>query len=250
MNVDHFLKMGDDHTICEDYIISGLEPIPYVILADGCSTAKNTDVGARLMCYLAKKHLVKYKSWDYNASIEHVMYSALNIADSLNLAPDSLTATLMVAFVKNEAVHVFCYGDGNVFAMGRDEQLWFANVSFTGNAPYYPRYRIGLQAAEDYRKLDSDMIIDRKYTSCLEDYDNEVSYVFPLDEWETVMIASDGIDSVSNTSPDIVAIDAILLKSTKKRFILRRMRKVIRDYRKQGLSHFDDISVGGFHHEL
>ena len=46
----HFVK-GSSHLVCQDYSSSGFtfNGIPYIIISDGCSTAKDSDVGARLL---------------------------------------------------------------------------------------------------------------------------------------------------------------------------------------------------------
>ena len=46
VNVDHFTKIGKNYLVCEDYILSGVSPTPYIILSDGCSSSKHIDVGA------------------------------------------------------------------------------------------------------------------------------------------------------------------------------------------------------------
>ena len=61
IHIDHLLKKGKTHKICEDYIISGYNPAPYIILSDGCSSSKNTDVGARVLCHVAKQYLENSK---------------------------------------------------------------------------------------------------------------------------------------------------------------------------------------------
>ncbi len=57
INIDTFLKIGDQHKICEDYIIQGTDQVPLLILSDGCSSSDNTEMGARILCYLAKQYL-------------------------------------------------------------------------------------------------------------------------------------------------------------------------------------------------
>jgi hypothetical protein len=58
IQTDIFRRIGATHAVCEDYIIEGNKPFPFIILADGCSTAKNTDMGARILCHLAKQYVM------------------------------------------------------------------------------------------------------------------------------------------------------------------------------------------------
>ena len=57
ISTDIFLEIGAQHKICEDYIVHGDDPVPYIILADGCSTADDTEMGARILCHLAKQYI-------------------------------------------------------------------------------------------------------------------------------------------------------------------------------------------------
>ena len=57
VNLDWFMKTGRSHNICEDYVMVGLNPMPHMILADGCSTSPHTDVGARILVMVAKMYL-------------------------------------------------------------------------------------------------------------------------------------------------------------------------------------------------
>ena len=61
MKIDSFLKIGHSHEQCQDYILTGTDPCPYIILADGCSGAEDSDIGARLLCHTALKYLKKAK---------------------------------------------------------------------------------------------------------------------------------------------------------------------------------------------
>lgn len=58
--VDSFLRTATIKEICQDYILSGTDPFPYVIISDGCSSSKKSDVGARLLCYIARKYILTF----------------------------------------------------------------------------------------------------------------------------------------------------------------------------------------------
>ena len=42
LNLDTFIEIGDQHKVCEDYIIMGNDPVPFIVLSDGCSKARVT----------------------------------------------------------------------------------------------------------------------------------------------------------------------------------------------------------------
>jgi len=59
MHADHHYEIGSSHVACEDYAMSGTqEGLTYAILSDGCSASKDSDVGARILCHLAKSALM------------------------------------------------------------------------------------------------------------------------------------------------------------------------------------------------
>ncbi len=55
METNSFYQIGKEHKVCEDYASCGIEPFPYAILSDGCSTGKNTDIGSRILVSITKK---------------------------------------------------------------------------------------------------------------------------------------------------------------------------------------------------
>ena len=52
IRTDTFIEIGSQHKVCEDYIIAKDN---YIILADGCSRSENSDMGARILCYMAQQ---------------------------------------------------------------------------------------------------------------------------------------------------------------------------------------------------
>ena len=55
--LDSHYTIGKLHLCCEDYGCHGRTPLPHVILADGCSAAPDSDVGARLLVLNARRLL-------------------------------------------------------------------------------------------------------------------------------------------------------------------------------------------------
>jgi len=45
---DHYRTGKSRHKSCEDYTLSGSDPMPYLIVCDGCSSSPQTDIGAML----------------------------------------------------------------------------------------------------------------------------------------------------------------------------------------------------------
>ena len=251
--IDKFLEIGNSHDICEDYIITGLNPFPYVIVSDGCSMSPMSDVGARILSLVAKKVLTKseheyiplYKDFGFD-----VIMNANFIIKTMDLPLSVLDATLIVAFERNDYIHVFVYGDGNIFGCRSDGSINAINISYSQNAPYYLRYNIDKCSSIIYHdsKIEQKRtrIINGKEVEEIVPYDIITQYMFPLEQYDNVLISSDGIESFGINVFDI--INSLLnFKVIKNRFIKRRANKVIKNLRQNGITHFDDISIGGFH---
>jgi serine/threonine protein phosphatase PrpC len=123
---DSILEKGSSHDICEDYILHGITKeynIPYIILSDGCSSSKHTDIGARILVHGIKKQIENHFCFlpeeminddMYNYLQPNIIYTANSIINSLQLANSCLDCTLIFAFIINEKCYIFRYGDGSI----------------------------------------------------------------------------------------------------------------------------------------
>ena len=267
LSIDTFLKIGKQHSICEDYIISGLDPVPYVILADGCSSSGlmkdcSTDLGSRLICYSAKQALkglqsaFQKKTLHYNLLAELTIGAVQHIPSMLGLSTASLDATLLVAFIQEDFIFVYVYGDGNIISVKKDDTIIRFKLSYKGNAPDYLTYRIDAKRKALYEKLDNQKRIQRidyvgKETVLQELNLVPAIFAFPVADTKQVLIASDGIESFLHTkckltTTEKVTKDLVAFKNSKGEFIQRRLKRMLKLYEQEGIYHYDDISVGGF----
>jgi serine/threonine protein phosphatase PrpC len=259
-----FLEIGSQHNICEDYIIQGNDPVPYIILADGCSTSENTEMGARILCHIAKQYL-KYQSEtslsiDYHKMGQWVIHNAEMTARQLGLKKRCLDATLIIAFIYNNEARVYMYGDG-VVASQKDGVITTLITSYTKNAPYYLSYLID----EGRKNAYHDMQIDKVETAFVDGkfkkeekyaYDYGTSQFLPnFDErCDTLFICSDGILSFIVENPaerrlievhDFIP-DFMAFKNFKGEYLKRRLNKALKKLDRDGITHFDDLSIGSF----
>lgn len=272
MNIDHFLKIGKSHKICEDYIISGHDPIPYVILSDGCSSSRNTDMGARILTHLAKQYIVKFcsssKLFESNRLGDWVINHAKTIIDKMGLDVSCLDATLMVLFSVYEYIYVYMYGDGVIIPFNSTDDASFLRTTYTDNAPYYLTYRIDVNRDMLYdsyaptMSLEEITIYNQKVKQKLTHFEKETTpnykepfiKSFKMGEYKGVLIASDGIESFINENGEEhnfgeILIDLISFKNIKGEFIKRRMgskKGLLNTFESKGITHYDDISIGGF----
>jgi len=262
IKTDTFLKIGKTHQECEDYIISGDRPIKYVILSDGCSSSKNTEMGARILCHLAKQYLLyrnddyRFPDLDYNEMGLWIIHSAELSARQLGLTRSCLNATLIIAYEFNGRVYIYMYGDGAVITQDISGVISLMEVEYTKNAPYYLSYKIDPEGMDQFHKLGQDMIIKSTFKSVHENtyaYDYKPLFRYDTDIFPKILICSDGISSfIKDSKPEQtieIAKEFLTYKSTTGEFLKRRLKRATKIYEADGIYHSDDLSVGAFLYE-
>lgn len=250
--IDKFITTGKTHFICQDYIISGED---YIVLSDGCSGAENSDVGARILCHTAVNFLEtwKHRRYDieYYAMGLKIIYQAQVISRALNLSDECLTATLIVAFVENNIVDVFIYGDGYII-LSNNNEVFGIEISYTNNRPFYLSYYLNPDQKKLYESLHETQLIKIDGNIQKRKYDAPIYYRYTLGKGylRTAAIASDGIGKFSDKPPigDIVQ-ECVAFKQTKGLFLQRRMTRMLFNHQRGGSYNDDDISIGAFHME-
>lgn len=267
ISTDTFLRVGKQHAVCEDYILAGEQPFPYVILADGCSSSTHTDVGARLLCHSVKFLLelnpASHYLPEYDCIANFAIHNAKPAVDLLHIDPSCLDATLIVAFVFENVVHVRMYGDGNIISVNKDKQVALYRASYGKNAPNYVSYMTDERRRELYKNLQDNerkvikYVLNAQATEVAE-YELVKPYNtfdFTLDEYECVLVTSDGIETFldqANPGRGPLPVQRIMqeltaFKNPHGEFIKRRLKRMTQIFDEQRIYHFDDLSVGGFH---
>lgn len=280
MNQDSFLEVGSQHKVCEDFIISGTDPCPYVILSDGCSASENSNYGAMILVQMAKRYLDFRKhelaeipglhygsppgfSTRYYDMGHWVIWNAFAVVRSMGLNQTCLDATLIVSYLWDGFVYVYVYGDGYIITESFTSTGFAVyEVSFLSDSPYYLSYEtdyfrwkayknIGYLKTVKYGLLDGESRVLHK-----EDSDRPLYYKFDFSVFKEIYVSSDGINSFIRNGEKLPVKDVISGfldtekedrdRGTKGVFIQRRCRKAIRGFRKEGWDHYDDISFGGF----
>jgi serine/threonine protein phosphatase PrpC len=265
IQTDTFLRIGKSHQVCEDYIISGDLPTKYIILADGCSSSKDTEMGARILCHLAKQFLLyrkdnyKFPQLDYDEMGLWIIHNAELSAMQLGLSRSCLNATLIIAYEFNNDYYVYMYGDGVVILQDERGAIKYIKIEYSKNAPFYLSYRINPENMDEFHKLGQDLIFESNVTGDITPYQNKYAYdfktqwMFPCKWHPTMLICSDGIVSfqkdteIQNIMP--VSKDFLAYKSTKGEFLRRRLKRALKIYEENGIHHIDDLSVGAFRYE-
>jgi len=199
MKIDSFLKIGHSHEQCQDYILTGTNPCPYIILADGCSQAKDSDIGSRLLCHTALKYLKKNQSRldrldppekiGQDIIVEAV--SALKLY--FNNRIDCLDSTLIIVYKFKGYYYIYMYGDGVVFRVDPDNVINYTRVYYKPNTPGYLRYRIN--GYEKYQNTNVVKLTDSHFYTNSYDSMEPLYQIIHEGDIKTLLVASDGVES-------------------------------------------------------
>ena len=242
MKIDTFLTQGDSHYICEDYIVSDESKI---VLSDGCSSSIDTDVGARILC---RTFLEGFTPKYFSAFMNDLYTRYFTLISGKRNGANSLDAT--VGFVTEEGLVTF-YGDGVIFWKTKDGEVGFTEIEYPSGAPFYLSYFLSEDREYEYKKAFGNTKFIKHssgFTSVVSD-GGGYTCSFDISEMELIGIASDGLTSFLNTPSEERALGEIIneicdFKSYNGEFLKRRMGKILKTYRKKGITHYDDLSIG------
>lgn len=255
MNTDWFFNIGKSHTVCEDYAISGDE---YAIVSDGCSSAKHTDLGARLLVHSARTLLNTDVEWNYNDLGKAAIAMAARLLDNIEMDRECLYATLVIAhLLPSGQISVKMYGDGIIIGIC-DDSITTIEASFTNNMPYYLAYEIDAKSLGLYKHYLNKLTLERSVNGQVVDtqrnaFDSPIEYVFDPELFSTVLISSDGLSSFEDTKlRQPLGLGAIAhmitrFKGMKGEFLKRRLNRVLNDLASGKIFPFDDVGVAAIH---
>ncbi|MGE0086212.1 MAG: protein phosphatase 2C domain-containing protein [Desulfococcaceae bacterium] len=265
INTDHYVTGKNRHRPCEDYAISGLEPVPFAIVSDGCSSSPGSHIGAMLVTLAARKRMQEMiragEIFDYEAFGKSVIAEAAAISRSLCLPDTVLDATLLTAWVEADYVSVSVYGDGFVIAKQQSESMpRIVEISLESNAPHYLSYHLDEERNRQYSlQMQGKKIIGSLGRSLGHEsdesislaYDAPVQYRFSLQEFSTVLIASDGLSSFAGSSGAVPAEEVIreftAFRNYTGQFLKRRAKRVITACEKKSVIQTDDVSLAAIY---
>lgn len=272
MITDSHYLIGKSHITCDDYAGNNGG---YIVVADGCSSSKRSEMGARLLS-LAFENIIEVGFPDFTESpVDKGLYeelgemlsdSASKSLDELWLEPESLDASLVGAFLDGYGiVRAVMYGDGYIIYKKRNENfIRYVCVSFCNEAPYYLSYLKQESRKNTYKKFAfgngyEGNIKKIKYGKIgIEEDESIVQYDFPVyyalrdDELEFLALSSDGIGSFYKKGDmgQSIPIDPIKIiteltsfKVITPGFVKRRLRKATEVFAKENIYHSDDISM-------
>lgn len=285
MNADCAFQIGSSHAVCQDYALAGalLPPAqtegpdpnsaPYVILSDGCSSSPDTDIGARLLARAAEQLLRGDGGAPTRCTAEthrEAARRALSWAGLLGLRPQAVDATLLTARLEGDELVVGCSGDGVVCLQTWAGELEVYSISYPSGYPLYPAYAhqpgrlLALEAAgsscKEVRSFRSAAAGDELRLCDAAGGDSPTAvFKVPAANYRCAALFSDGIHSFYQAGPtcaggrvepvplESVLPDLVSFKSTRGSFVGRRLTRFLKDCRRKGWRHADDLSIGALH---
>lgn len=257
LHYDYYYTIGVTHQVCEDYATQGEVPTPFMVLSDGCSASENTDVGARILT-LATKHIIENATqWplDYLSFGKLLISNALKIVDQMQHAHSVLDATVMLAFLQEDNIMVYVYGDGCLLFKDHEDNIGTIEIVFTHNAPFYLTYWCNQKRLFEYAKCEENplLLIDSvNGQSEPKSFKTQLTFCFPLDKFKMVAIASDGaaqcFDIHQKTKVPLynIATDFLAFQNLNDKFVKHHTENTLKHYAKQGIYPADDLSIGVF----
>ncbi len=265
MNIitDSHYIIGKSHLTCDDYAINGEN---YIMIADGCSGSKRSELGARLNA-LAFESLIKFppENFEYE-EFGCAMARRIN-AYRVMLGLDSgvVDATAVGAYIDSEnRIHVFMYGDGVYFYKYKtSDEVYFNSISFKEETPYYLSYWWDGERKKLYEEFASKYngsVLISEHSTLLsgekliieEDYTNKIFDELDLLSLQFIGVASDGLSSFihteSNGSTEKITCREIMkqiieFNPINRTFVKRRLKRVRDILEKDNTHHSDDISL-------
>jgi hypothetical protein len=267
---DVFFTIGRSHRVCEDYGLAGSVEVAdpaarrFAFVADGCSSAQDSDFGARLLCRAAAQQFGAHAGSMLRP--DAVIWKAVGWRESLGLPATATDATLLGALEDNngDALAVL-YGDGVVAGLRRDGSYDYWQVECARNAPSYLSYltdnsRLAAFRAETggkrtvTRRLDGEITVTEDALWGDPEGLQEPGIVLHFDRatYQAVAVMSDGVESfrrMEGTSPAAVPLTAVLdqlmeFSTLTPGFVQRQMNWFFRKFTpKKGWWPEDDVSV-------
>ncbi|HLK61032.1 MAG TPA: protein phosphatase 2C domain-containing protein [Chthonomonadaceae bacterium] len=262
MHADGVFYMGKTHTVCQDYVLARGGERPRVLLADGCSSSPDTDIGARLLVRMA----AQYDNTGEACLLDAVVAARIQAA-LLGLEDRALDATLLEIRVEGDRWEAGIHGDGVLAWADHNGVIHAFSLTYAAGYPNYPNYLADparraaflLQVGNDRRCEEVMLLPDGEVRSrasfsapaCAPGFRKTGS----LEDTRWVAILSDGIHSFVQTAVDAGGPttapvpwttplrELLAFKSLNGAFVQRRLQRFLRECEPRRWQHRDDLAV-------
>lgn len=261
MNADGAFRMGKTHTVCQDYVLAQNGEVPTVLLADGCSSSPDTDIGARLLVRMAARSRP-------DANREEALMAARRQADALGLEPRSLDATLLSIQVSGDRWVAEVHGDGALAWADNAGRIYAISLSYPASYPHYLNYQADparyaaflIQEGNDRHSEEIELLPDGGIRTLALTVDPSCAPCYrrtgDIKDTRWVAILSDGVHSFvetesvagrSITAPipwHEVLRELLAFKNRNGAFVQRRIQRFLQQCEARHWQHRDDLSLG------
>jgi hypothetical protein len=254
MNITHdsYYTIGSTHQYCQDYADSGAyNEFVYACISDGCSSSKDSDIGARWLC--KSFPLDQIISKEGQKTEDELVQSIRCAYPSGIFGQQSLDATLLglVYDKTSDQLRIYAWGDGQIHLKYKDGRAINYSISYKSNAPYYLSYRLSDKTAQyekefglDYAVVkEIDREVETSFFAC-KNFFKVVENASKTLDFAAVM--SDGIESFMfplSLNKQLVQNEFLNFKSLNGEFVKRRFQGFKRFCARESVSYHDDLSL-------
>ncbi len=275
MHGDCAYRIGATHAVCQDYSMSGDVPTPEggrtsVVLADGCSSSPDTDVGARLLVRAVQREvrlLPALSASAMEAALRKGTAAGNALRGPLGLPQEALDATVLAVAAEGDRWWAALWGDG-VLAVGHaDGTIGVLSVSYGGGCPEYPAYSLAPDRLAALRRHPANPRRLERWTlhpeqdACCESGCEEPPGAGPVMETGSVSntrwvaVLSDGIhsfvravDTATSRTHEAVPFheplrELLAFRNGAGVFAQRRLQRFEQESARRGWRHLDDLTL-------
>ena len=276
-HADDYFCIGNSHIKegkpCQDYATSGVrENSAFAVVSDGCSTGRNTDIGARVMALGTARAIQWHRKALEGASLDDSTITEISsfrqtfLEDTMHLLGASfedMLATCICAYVGEHFGFVHVLGDGSVAFVLPNGELEMHLFGWENNRPFYPMYKslpganvfVVAHGGDENRKCLREEIWIRKATgeyveqACVEwsIQDGMLGITIPIPAYAmsatgwALGIFSDGVAQIDGVDWKDAVSNFLAFKTTCGEFLKRRVMRGLKEFRKNEKYPFDDI---------
>lgn len=274
---DHYFHIGHEHVVsgkpCQDHALSFVgEHGAGVVIADGCSDGKETDMGARINTFstLSAMRDCLSEGKDQSTFLSSVLKYGKDIRaqskELLKLVLQDLLATCVHAVVTETFAYAHVFGDGCIAWKEVSGKVYMVRYDWANNTPCYPSYDyddfqtfVRVQSTYEEQGLTEVMFewteengfvqLHEKHTTIQEGVRGVTTTwdAARLKNIAYILIASDGATRVDGVDWKDVILDAFAIKSVTGEFVKRRLIRMNKIWVKNQTLPFDDIACAIIH---
>lgn len=247
---DQYVTGKNPHVPCADAALSSAAPVPFAVVADGCSASPESHTGAQILASAARRELAQNVRLEAERFGGAVLRRAVRAARALSLPVNAMDATLIAAAVRGDVVTVLAYGDGVIAARRRgDGETETIRLHYDSGAPFYLAYRLNSSRRERYRQEFPGKLRVFREGEEIETLDptTTATFHFPIADYDRVLIASDGLDALVGPDGPLPAAEAVetltAFKTMAGAFLQRRARRALTEWKRAGIAAADDLGM-------